>query len=228
VYQSRRSGHVLLCVTIVVYAAVQEILWIAGEPKACQAGCLLPLQTHLFTFALHTSEQSPNTNALQHRIWQKALRPAQCCSANQADSSLVPRQMPLWTLALHTSEQSANTIDLTKKGNHFLFQMQRNFCQSFKSYFVKIVVLEITRQKVVFSVHCSTGLGRMHSPLCSAALQTRLTAALRHCKYTYRHLLSIQVSSHPPTMHCSTGFGKKHCLLPSAALHTRLAVALCH
>jgi len=32
--------------------------------------------------------------------------------------------------------------------------------------------------------HCSTGQGIKASPLFSAALQTRLTAWLCHCKYT--------------------------------------------
>ena len=57
-------------------------------------------------------------------------------------------------------------------------------------------------------MHCSTGFGKLHSPLSSAALQNRLTACLCLCSYTYADLLFIQVCSEPPSMHCSTGFGK--------------------
>ena len=71
-------------------------------------------------------------------------------------------------------------------------------------------------------VHCSTGFGKMHAPLSSAALQNSLTACMCHCKYTYEALLLIQVCSDPAPMHCNTGFGKMHCLLSSAALHNRL------
>ena len=35
------------------------------------------------------------------------------------------------------------------------------------------------------SMHCSTGFGKLHSPLSSAALQNRLTVCLCHCNYTY-------------------------------------------
>ena len=65
-------------------------------------------------------------------------------------------------------------------------------------------------------------------PLLSAALQTRLTAALGHCKYTYGCLLSTQVCSHPKPMLGCTGISKKHSSLLSDALQTKLAAGLCH
>jgi len=37
-------------------------------------------------------------------------------------------------------------------------------------------------------MHCSTGLGKMHSSLLSGALHHRLTAGLCHWKYNYGHL----------------------------------------
>ncbi len=77
------------------------------------------------------------------------------------------------------------------------------------------------------SMHCSTGFGKMHGPLLSAALQNGLTAGLCDCKYTYEDLLCIQVCK-DSTMHCSTGFGKMHAPLLSAALQNRLTVGLCH
>ncbi len=49
----------------------------------------------------------------------------------------------------------------------------------------------LTRHKI----QCSTGQGRMQSPLCSAALQNRLTAGLCHCIYTYGDLVFIQLFS---------------------------------
>ena len=77
-------------------------------------------------------------------------------------------------------------------------------------------------------MHCSTGFGKKLSPHLNAALQTRLTASLSHCKYTNEHLLSIQACSHPTPMHCSAEFGKKLSPLHSAALQTRLPAAFCH
>ena len=52
-------------------------------------------------------------------------------------------------------------------------------------------------------VNCSTGFGRMHSPLSSAALQNSLTACMCHCKYTYEGLLFTQVCNDPAPMHCT-------------------------
>jgi len=75
-------------------------------------------------------------------------------------------------------------------------------------------------------VHYSTAFGKLHHPLLSAALQHRLTAALCHRKYTYGHLLSIQVRIHPKPMHCSTAFDKLHHPLLNAALQNRLTAGL--
>ena len=55
------------------------------------------------------------------------------------------------------------------------------------------------------AMHCSTGQGKLHSPLFKAALQNRLTAGLSHCNYTYGDLLFVQVCSDTTAMHCSTG-----------------------
>ncbi len=67
-------------------------------------------------------------------------------------------------------------------------------------------------------MHCSTGLGKVHSPLCSAAVQNWLTAALRHCKHTCGDLLFIQVCSDAKPKPCSSGQGRSASLLSSAAL----------
>ena len=77
-------------------------------------------------------------------------------------------------------------------------------------------------------MHCSTGQGKVHLPLFSAALQNRLTAGLCHCNHTYGDLLSIQVCSEPTPMHFSTGQGKVHFPLLSAALQNRLTAGLFH
>ena len=63
------------------------------------------------------------------------------------------------------------------------------------------------------AMNCSTGQGKSHSPMFSAALQYRLTAGLGQCSYTCGDLLFIQVCSDPTLMHCSTGKGKciSHC-----------------
>ena len=78
------------------------------------------------------------------------------------------------------------------------------------------------------AVNCSTGFGRMHSPLSSAALRSSLTACMCHCKCTYEGLLFIQVCSDPTPVNCSTGFGKMLSPLSSAALQNRLTACLCH
>ena len=99
-----------------------------------------------------------------------------------------------------------------------------------------VCVTAITPMKILLLIqvcsdpppmHCSTGFGKLHSPLSSAALQNRLTACLCLCSYTYADLLFIQVCSEPPSMHCSTGFGKLHSPLSSAALQNRLTACLC-
>ena len=77
-------------------------------------------------------------------------------------------------------------------------------------------------------IHCSTGQGKMHSPLFSAVLQNRLTAGLCHCNNTYGDWHFIQVSSESTEMDCSTGQGKMPSPLFSAALQNRLTAGLCH
>ncbi len=75
-------------------------------------------------------------------------------------------------------------------------------------------------------MHCNTGLGKMHAPLFSGALQNRLTAGLCECSYTSEDLLFIQVCSGPPEMHYSTGLGRMQSPLFSAALQNRLTAGL--
>ena len=52
------------------------------------------------------------------------------------------------------------------------------------------------------AVQCHTAFG--NCLLLSAAVQTRLTAGLGHCKYTYGDLLSVQVCSDPTAVQCHT------------------------
>jgi len=70
-------------------------------------------------------------------------------------------------------------------------------------------------------MHCSTGFGKMQSPLFSFC-KTGSQHALCHCNYTYEDLLFIQVCIEPAPMHCSTGFGKMQSPLFSVALQNRL------
>ena len=74
-------------------------------------------------------------------------------------------------------------------------------------------------------MQCGTVLGKMKSPLFSAALQNKLTAGFCQCNYTYGDLLFIQVCSEPTEMQCSTGLGKMQSPLFSAALQNRLQQA---
>ena len=77
-------------------------------------------------------------------------------------------------------------------------------------------------------MQCSTGLGKMHFPLFSDALQHRLTAGFCHCNNTYGDLLFVQVCSEPTKMQCSAGLSKMHSPLFSDALQNRLAAGFCH
>ena len=77
-------------------------------------------------------------------------------------------------------------------------------------------------------MQCSTGFGKIKSPLFSAALKNKLTAGLCHCKYTYGSLLFTQVCSDSAPIQRSTGFGKMQSPLVSAALQNRLTAGLCH
>ena len=101
----------------------------------------------------------------------------------------------------------------------------------------QVCVTAITPMKICSSYRCavsqhqwqcSTGQGKMQSPMFSAALQNRLTACWFHCSYTYGDYLFIQVCSEPTKMHCITGQGKMHSPLFSAALQNRLTAGLCH
>ena len=76
--------------------------------------------------------------------------------------------------------------------------------------------------------NCSTGLGKMHSPLFSSALQNRLTAGLCHCNSTCGDFIFIQVCSEPTEMQSSTSLVKLHSPLFRSALQNRLTAGLCH
>jgi len=146
---------------------------------------------------------APNTNALQHRIWQEAFPSGQCCSTNQADSSLEPLQIHLWTLALHTGLQSPNTSALQHRIWQEAFPTAE--CCSANQTDSSFVPLQLhlwpfsphTGLQSPTRMQCSIRSGKNHSLLLTAALQTRLPAALCHCNYTYGHFLPIQACSHP-------------------------------
>ncbi len=68
---------------------------------------LMPLEPHLWRFAVHTGVQSCNTKALQHWSGQHSFPTVQCCSVKQPRSMLVPLHLHLGKLALHTGIVSA-------------------------------------------------------------------------------------------------------------------------
>ena len=73
-------------------------------------------------------------------------------------------------------------------------------------------------------MHCSTGQGKMHSPLFSAAVQNRLrVGSLSLQLFLWRFALhtGVQWST---AMDCSTGQGKMPSPLFSAALPNKLTV----
>ena len=189
--------------------------------------CSDPIQVQCGT---GLGETQPHCSVLQHNIWQEAFPPAQCCSTHQAASSLVPLQIHIRTFALHTSEQSPNTNALQHKIWQTAFPTAQ--CRSANradSSFVPLRhLLSIQACRHPTPMHCSKGFGKKHSLLLSAALQTRLTAALCHCRYTYGHFLSIKACRYRTPMHCSTGTGKKHFHAAQCCSATRLTAALCH
>jgi len=73
--------------------------------------------------------------------------------------------------------------------------------------------------------HCNTVLGKIQALLLRAAMQTRLTAGLCHCKHICMKYCYIQVGSGPTTVHCNTAQGKMLSPLVSA-MQTRLTAGL--
>ncbi len=68
-----------------VQGKMQPTLFSAALQNRLTAGSV-PLQSHLWRFALHTGVQWPSTNALQLCSGQNAFSTVQCCSAKQAHS----------------------------------------------------------------------------------------------------------------------------------------------
>ena len=58
------------------------------------------------------------------------------------------------------------------------------------------------------AVQCHTALAKCSCPLLSAAVQSRLTAGLYHCKYIYGYLILIQVCTGRTAVQGHTAFGK--------------------
>jgi len=87
-----------------VQGTMQSLLFSAALQNRLTAGTV-SLQLHLWRFALQTSVQCCNTNALQHWSGQNAVPTVQCCSAKQAHRMFVALQLHLWRFALHTGVQ---------------------------------------------------------------------------------------------------------------------------
>ena len=145
---------------------------------------------------------------------QNAFPTVQCCSANQADSSLVPLQTHLRRFALHQVCIDARPMHCSTGHGRIALPLfsaaQQNrltacLCQCNYTYgdllFIQVWI-------DARPMHSSTGQGRIASPLFSAALQNRLTACLCQCNYTYGDLLFIQVCIDARPMHSSTGQGR--------------------
>ncbi len=70
-------------------------------------------------------------------------------------------------------------------------------------------------------------LAVMRSQQLRAAVQTRFTAGLWQCNFTYGGLLIKQVCSDPSPVHCNAVFGKSQSPLLRAAVQIRLTAGLC-
>ncbi len=72
-------------------------------------------------------------------------------------------------------------------------------CRYTCGYLLFIQVWRDPKQK-----QCSTVQGRMQSPLCSGALQRKVTAGLCQCNYSYGDLMFVHWYSDPAPTHCSS------------------------
>jgi len=160
-----------------------------------------------WTFALHTSVQSPNTSALQHWFGKNASPllsavlqtrlTAALCHCKHTFGHLLSIPVCIQPTPVHCivgfSKKDSPLLSVALQTRH---SAGLNHCKYTYGHLLSIQMCSHQTPK-----HYSTGIGKKHSPLLSAALQTRLSAGLSHCKYTYGHLLSIQMCSHQTPMH---------------------------
>ena len=148
----------------------------------------VPLQFHLWRFALHTGVQCCNTNALQQWSGQIALFTAQCCSATRAHSMLcVTAVTPVEICSSYRCAVLQNQCTAAVVRANCILHCSVLLCNTGSQHALchcnytcgDLLFLEVC--SAATPKHCSTGQGKLHSPLFSAVLQNMLTADLCHC-----------------------------------------------
>ena len=150
---------------------------------------LLPI--HLQRFALHTGVQWPNTCAEPPCFWQNASPTSQRCCAKQAESRLATMQIHLSTFSFHTGVQWPNSSAVP----HCYWLNAIAPCSALlcKPGSQQAYDTVNTPMNIVSSHRCAGAqhqcsatllLAECDCTLLSAAVQTRLTAGLCHCKFT--------------------------------------------
>jgi len=165
-----------------VQGKMQSPLFSAALQSRLTAGSA-SLQSHLWSFALHTGVQGASTNAVQLCSRQNAVPTVQCCSAKQAHSrQCVTAITPMEFCSSYRCKVSQHkcsaallkancnphcSVLLCKTGS------RQAVCHCNHSYGV-LLFIQVCREPA--QMQCSSAQGKMQSPLFSVALQSRLTA----------------------------------------------------
>ena len=157
----------------------------------------MSLRLHLWTFALRTGLQWPSTCALQLSSRPNSVPTVQCCSANQAHSrKLVTAATPLETCSscrfAVAQHQCTAALFKAKCSPHcaMLVYKPGSLQEVCHCVYTCGDLLFIQVCSGPAPMHCSSLQGKMQSSLCSAGLQTRLTAGSVSLRlHLWRHAL---------------------------------------
>ena len=161
---------------------IKSPLFSAALQSRLTAGSV-SLQSHLWSFALHTGVQGASTNAVQLCSRQNAVPTVQCCSAKQAHSrQCVTAITPIefcFSCRCKVSQHKCSVALLKAKCNPHCSVLpcktgsKQAVCHCNHSYGV-LLFIQVCREPA--QMQCSSAQGKMQSPLFSVALQSRLTA----------------------------------------------------
>ena len=189
---------------------MQFSLCSAGLQTRLTAGSV-SLRLHLWRFALHTGLQWPSTSALQLSSRQNAVLTVQCWFTNQAHSrqfviAVTPSEtcssyrfavaQHQCTAALFKAKRSPHCAMLVYKPGSLQAVCHCGYTCG-DTLFIQVC-------SGPAPVHCSSLQGKMQSSLCSAGLQTRLTAGSVSLRlHLWRSAFCTDVQCPAPT-HCSS------------------------
>ena len=161
---------------------MQSPLFSVALQNRLKAGSVT-LQSHLWSFALHTGVQGASTNAVQPLFRAKCDPIVQCCSAKQAQSrQCVTAVTPMEVCSSYrcaVSQHKCSAALLKAKCNPHCSVLpcktgsKQAVCHCNHTYGV-LLFIQVCREPA--QMQCSSAQGKMQSPLFSVALQSRLTA----------------------------------------------------